>query len=461
MTLGIDTYNGRIYTEVYLLDRLSSITAIGESMKRTLVSHCPLLVFLLLSAVVACQRPRASSSETRSPRVVTIAQSGSADVIGSDSLALQKAADQLRSGDTLEIGPGTYQMNNSLFVPSGVTVRGVAGQTILKKSAGVESALAEDGDYGESQLAVSDPQKFQPGMGISVSDDALNSGWDISVTTVTAVDGAVLRLNPMTLRDYSSEEKHARVRNTFPILCAIQTEKVVFENLIVDGNKGENAYLDGCRGGAIYFYISRDAIVRNCVARNYNGDGISFQITDNIQVLNCESFGHTGYGVHPGTGSDRPTVKNCRLHDNGQVGLFLCWRVRHGQFSDNVIERNGQYGISIGHKDTDNLFQNNKVSGNGFCGVYFRKETLKNGGHRNTFHGNEVLDNGNAQRGYGFYVEPHAGDLVIAGNRIAETRTGAGITQRHGIYKVAGAGAIQMETNTMAGHKEKDYFEGK
>ena len=430
-------------------------------MKRTLVSQCPLLVFLLLSAVVACQRSRASNSETRSPRVVTIAQSGPADVIGSDNLALQKAADQLRFGDTLEVGPGTYQMNNSLFVPSGVTVRGVAGQTILKKSAGVESTLAEDGDYGESQLTVSDPQKFQPGMGISVSDDALNSGWDISVTTITAVNGAVLRLNPMTLRDYSAEEKHARVRNVFPILCAIQTEKVVFENLIVDGNKGENAYLDGCRGGAIYFYISRDAIVRNCVARNYNGDGISFQITDNIQVLNCESFGHTGYGVHPGTGSDRPAVKNCRLHDNGQVGLFLCWRVRHGQFSDNVIERNGQYGISIGHKDTDNLFQDNKVSGNGFCGVYFRKETLKNGGHRNTFHGNEVLDNGNAQRGYGFYVEPYAGDLVITGNRVAETRAGAGITQRYGIYKVAGAGGIQMETNTMAGHKEKDYFEGK
>jgi hypothetical protein len=35
-----------------------------------------------------------------------------------------EAADSLQPGDTLEIGPGTYAMDNSLFIPSGVTVRG-------------------------------------------------------------------------------------------------------------------------------------------------------------------------------------------------------------------------------------------------------------------------------------------------------------------------------------------------
>ena len=37
----------------------------------------------------------------------------------------------LRPGDTLVIGAGTYQMDASLLIPSGVTVRGTAGQTIL------------------------------------------------------------------------------------------------------------------------------------------------------------------------------------------------------------------------------------------------------------------------------------------------------------------------------------------
>ena len=39
-----------------------------------------------------------------------------------------------------------------------------------------------------------------------------------------------------------------------PILCAINVEKVTFEDIIVDGNRAANAYIDGCRGGAIYLY---------------------------------------------------------------------------------------------------------------------------------------------------------------------------------------------------------------
>jgi hypothetical protein len=263
-----------------------------------------------------------------SPRIVTVAQSGAADIVGNDNAALQKAAQMLKPGDTLQIGPGIYEMHNSLFVPSGVTVRGTAGKTILMKSRGVESALTDDGDYGENILRVAEPEKFRPGMGIAVVDDQLKDGWDISISSITGIKGSILSINPRTLRDYDMAKNHARVRNTIPILCAIDAEKVTFEDIIVDGNRAANAYIDGCRGGAIYMYNVKDIIVRNCTARNYNGDGISFQLTDNVQILNSESYGHAGYGIHPGTGSERPLVKGCRMHDNGQIGLFLCWRVK-------------------------------------------------------------------------------------------------------------------------------------
>ena len=393
------------------------------------------------------------------PRTVTVAQSGTADVVGYDSAALAKAAWMLKPGDTLSIGPGTYIMNDSLIAPSGVTVKGTAGKTILMKSRGVESALIEDGDYGERMLAVAEPGKFRPGMGISIVDDKLNDGWDISISSIVGVKAPYLILNPMTLRDYDQEQRHAKVRNAFPILCALNAQNVVFEDIIVDGNRAENAYIDGCRGGAIYMYNVRDVIVRNSTARNYNGDGISFQISQNVQVLNCESYGHAGYGVHPGTGSDRPLVKGCRLHDNGDIGLYLCWRVRHGLFADNIIEKNGHYGIDIGHKDTDNEFVNNTVARNGVAGVRFRQETFKNSGHRNTFRNNQVVDNGNAKVGYGFYIAPCAGDLVIENNRIAETRT-KGRTQRIGIYKASGTGALESRNNTMSGNLEAEYREG-
>lgn len=140
-----------------------------------------LLAALLLPGL-SCGR-RQSGAAAAGARVVTVAQSGAADVVGNDSAALQRAANLLRPGDTLHIGAGTYDMQNSLFVPSGVKVRGVAGQTILKKSPGLESSLIEDGDYGERMLAVAEPEKFRPGMGVSIVDDTLKDGWDISVSS--------------------------------------------------------------------------------------------------------------------------------------------------------------------------------------------------------------------------------------------------------------------------------------
>ncbi|HYK89157.1 MAG TPA: hypothetical protein VE398_10325, partial [Acidobacteriota bacterium] len=153
------------------------------------VNSSLLIATAVVLTTIGCGQQRGvevSAQRTAVPRVVRVAQSGNADVIGDDNNALQKAADMLRPGDTLEIGAGTYQMDNSLFVPSRVTVRGVPGQTILKKSRGVESRLLEDGDYGERQVRVADPGKFKPGMGLAVMDDSSNSGWDVSITTVRA-----------------------------------------------------------------------------------------------------------------------------------------------------------------------------------------------------------------------------------------------------------------------------------
>ena len=407
-----------------------------------------LLAIVSLGVHVACTTTSVGS--TMPNRTITVAQSGNADVVGSDSAALQKAADMLRSGDTLVIGPGTYQMDASLLIPSNVTVRGTAGQTILLKSRGIESALSEDGDYGESYLSVAEPQKFHAGMGVEIMDDTLKDGWDVTISKIVSVHGNIVQINPPTVRDYDLGQKHARIRNTYPILCTENAENVTFEDIIVDGNKAENTYLDGCRGGAIYMYNVRNVTVRNCVARNYNGDGISFQISDRVHVVNSESYGQAGYGVHPGTGSANSEVERCRLHNNGDIGLFLCWRVRHGRFHDNVIEDNVHYGISIGHKDTDNEFANNTIARNGVSGVYYREETPMNSGHRNTFRNNKVVDNGSAKAGYGFYIAAHVNDTVITGNQISDTR-GTTATQRYAVYKAKGAGSVRLEDNKIEG----------
>jgi hypothetical protein len=86
-----------------------------------------------------------------------------------------------------------------------------------------------------------------------------------------------------------------------------------------------------------------------------------------------------------------------------------------------------------------------------------RRWTVGNSGHRNTFRNNQVLDNGNAKSGYGFYISPAAGELVIEDNRIAETRASGG-TQRIGIFRAAGAGSVEGRHNQM-GNLETGYLD--
>ena len=152
-------------------------------------------------------------------------------------------------------------------------------------------------------------------------------------------------------------------------------------------------------------------------------------------------------------------IKNSRFHHNGRVGFFLCYRVRYGTFSDNLIEHNGSYGISIGHKDSDNLFVNNTIRNNGFCGVYFRKNHVHVGGHRNVFRNNKIQDNGNEERGYGVFVEAVNQDEVFENNLISETRSGDKRTQQYGFYITRGPSSVKEAENTMQGHIKGDYHD--
>ncbi len=417
-----------------------------------------MIVFLLFAG---CARQECDAPA--GPRTVQVAQQQGADVVGDDNFALQQAADMLAPGDTLEIGPGTYILHNSLVIPvSGVVVRGVPGETILKKAPAVASRVLDGGDWGESDLQVAEPEKFRAGMGVSMFDGRNRGGYGIVVATINEVSGDTLRLSERSIHDLDYVGGSARVESTFPVLAAFDRSDLIIEGITSDGDKEENPWdLNGCRAGAIYLFDCRNCVIRNCVARNFNGDGISFQITDSITVAGCEVYNNNGFGIHPGTGSRHSVVRDCHAHHNGVVGLFLCYRVRQGTFTNNVIEYNGRYGISIGHKDSDNLFTGNKVRYNGTYGVYFRKNKLQVGGHRNVFRNNEITDNGGDREGCGVFVENQNMDEVFEDNLIAETRTGSERTQRYGVYVAPGESTIELSGNNMSGHLEADMHRAK
>ena len=145
-----------------------------------------------------------------------------------------------------------------------------------------------------------------------------------------------------------------------------------------------------------------------------------------MTVEDCLAENNAGLGLHPGSGSQQPVVRRNRSIGNGQDGLFVCWRVKHGLFEENEMRGNERAGISIGHKDTDNLFRDNAIIGNGDAGVLFRNETEAMGAHRNVFENNRILDNGTrrkpaAARPPSSIRGPHH-DLVFRGNTIGNTK---------------------------------------
>lgn len=408
---------------------------------------------LLLPSTVAPALPDGGQGRS----VTVTVGPADADVIGTDNRAIQQAIDRVAAAGrgTVLIMAGTYTLANSVRLASHVSLKGEgADKTILKKAPGVRSRLKLDADYGEFIATIEDARGFAPGMGVTIVDKSHRSGWTPSVRTIVRIDGQTLRFDHFLHMDYSVE-RAGEVFNTFPLVAGYGVNNVRVEALTVEGGRGDSEVLDGCQAGGIYFFHSKNVTVRNCGARNYPGDGISTQFVEGPVIENCEAYGNALLGIHLGTGALRAQVRHNRSHDNGEDGLFLCWRVQNGIFERNQCWGNAGNGISIGHKDTDNTFAENLLSGNGKAGVYFRDESEINAGHRNMFRENTIEDNGRPDApGYGVRIEGATQHLTFVGNTIRETRPPERATQHVGIYIGPRADYITAEKNIF-NHKLK------
>lgn len=380
----------------------------------------------------------------------------SADLIGNDNRALQAAVDYIASlgGGIVEIGQGRYVMRDSLHLRSNVTVRGTKGKTILRKADGVISALALDGDFGEQQITVAEPVGFEVGYGVAIRDDNAG-GFHTTVARITGRNGNTFSIDNPLMSDCMVRDK-ARAATVFPVVSAYNVQAARVENIIIDGNKESNVHLNGCRGAGIFLYRAFGTVIQNCVVRNYNGDGISFQQSNDVSVVDCVCEDNAYLGIHPGSGSQRPLVRKCIARRNGTDGLFLCWRVRHGLFEDNVLEGNGRFGISIGHKDSDNLLRRNLVRLNHRDGVYFRNESLGMAAHRNRLEDNIIENNGAGGQAAGICIRGETNSLVFNNNSIRDTRPDGSQTQTVGIRIEEKVGEVILEGNKIDAETQID-----
>lgn len=392
------------------------------------------------------QLPRAMHSAMQDRPVIRVGREG-ADLNGSDHRVLQAAVDYLAGlgGGTVEIGPGEFTMGDSLHLRSHVTVRGVPGKTVLRKTRSALSPLAIDGDFGEEQVTLRALEGFEVGMGIAVWDDHAG-GFHTTVGRITGRTGNRLSISQPLMADCMVAQ-NARAATVFPVVSGRDIEDARVEGLTIDGNREENVPLNGCRGAGIYLYRGHGTVISGCTVRAYNGDGISFQQSNDVTVEKCVSEGNADLGLHPGSGSQRPIVRGCIARKNGTDGLFLCWRVRHGLFEDNVLEGNHRFGVSIGHKDSDNLLRKNVVRGNDSSGFCFRDEAAGMAAHRNRLEENLIEDNG----GQGIRIQGETRGLVFKGNRIHDSRPADSRSQKTAILIEEKVGDLSLEENQVEG----------
>ena len=385
---------------------------------------------------------------------VTVGQQGG-DLRGPDHRVVQAGIDYVASlgGGTVNLLPGLYECHDRVKLRSNVALIGRGPGVVLRKSNGFEMPLLTDGDYGEARVFVPEPQRWRVGMGVTIGDDA-TGGWDDIVATVVGVkDGALLLDRPLLGRDVLLD-RGAWARHVFPVVEMVGVERCTLENLVIEGNKTANPSLNGCRGGAVYTYRSRHLTLRRLRVKDFNGDGVSFQTSHDVVVEGCEVSDCTGLGLHPGSGSQRPRVVGCHVHHNIQDGLFICWRVRHGVFADNLIESNGRCGLSIGHKDTENLIDGNRILSNGSHGLLFRPERPELAAHRCIVRRNTITDNGRRRAdGCGIRVEGSTTQLTIENNEITCTK---GARQVVGIWLGASTDRISLSNNSFDGHVDAD-----
>lgn len=392
------------------------------------------------------QLPKAMHSEMKELPSLTVGKKD-AQLVGTDNRALQAAVDYIAGlgGGFVQIGEGEYLMYDSLHLRANVTIKGTKGKTILRKADGAVSLLALDGDFGEQQITVQDPTGFSVGCGVAVWDDRAG-GFHTTVARITGRNGNTFSIDKPLMADCTVHNK-AKAATVFPVVSGYHIEGARVENLIIDGNKDSNIHLNGCRGAGIFLYRAFGTVIQDCIVRDYNGDGISFQQSNDVTVIGCICEENTFLGLHPGSGSQRPRVRNCIARNNGTDGLFLCWRVRHGVFKDNILEANGRFGISIGHKDSDNLLRSNIVRLNHQDGIFFRNETLGMAAHRNRLEENVIENNGVGKEVAGIRIRGQTNDLIFKNNIIRDTRPVESQTQTVGIRVEEKVGSLILEGN--------------
>ena len=374
-------------------------------------------------------RPRATSGDTAhepnwDEKLTITVGPKKADLVGSSDKVLQAAVDYVSrfGGGTVQVMPGTYTLRNSIYLRTGIRILGSGADSVLTKGASHSVALADDSDWYDQEVTVASGKGLQVGDGVVLKTrNPHNGGSEVLKRTLVARKGNRFKLDRALRKNYWLSGKPT-LASLFPLISGDHVHDIAIQDITLDGNRKQNANLNGNYGGCVFLQDCNRIHMTGVEARNYNGDGISWQICHDVVVENCHSHDNADLGLHPGSGSQRPLMRNNRVERN-TIGVFFCWGIKYGLAENNQITGNRSYGVSIGHCDTDNLIRLNTITGSGKVGVLFRDDARGKDfwPNRNTLEKNQIVDSGDGD-GVAVDVQGRTRDVTLDGNQIRETR---------------------------------------
>lgn len=390
------------------------------------------------------------------PRLNITAGPSGTDFRGEDHFAIQGAIDYVAAlgGGTVELKPGTYRLDNSIYLRSNVHLVGAGEKTVLVKNPSVTVPLVEDTDWYELRVTVADASAFRVGGGILLQGKCPHSGWEqVEIHTICAVEGRTLWL-ATPARSAGGGAHHgnfwlkpgATASTLFSLITARLSANIRVAGLVLDGNRGKSGYLSGNYGAAMYFQDCEQVRIEDVQAGHIESDCLSFQVVHDLAVENCR-FADAIQGIHPGSGAQRTVIRNNTVRQC-LSGLSWCWGVRHGLAENNIIE-DCATGISIGHRDTDNIMRGNTIRRCSEQGLLFRNDPPAQAAHNNLIENNLFEDIGaEGKPGYGIDMSAPVGGNILRGNRIVCTRKGL---TKAGIRIGAQVAGVELDNNRAEG----------
>ena len=235
------------------------------------------------------KRPRATDGDDRfepdwEQRLTLTVGPTKADLVGSDDKVLQAAVDYMArlGGGTVKILPGTYTLRNAVWIPARIRIVGSGPESIITKISSTTVAILDDSDWYDQEVTVKDGKAFKVGDGVLLrTKNPHNGGAEVIKRTLVARSGNRFKTNDGLRKNVWLSGKPT-MSSQFPLFTSEYTSDVLIENLTFDGNLENNENLSGNYGGCIFLQDCNRYTFRNVVTRNYNGDGISFQICHDV-----------------------------------------------------------------------------------------------------------------------------------------------------------------------------------